>query len=250
MSSKNMYKGTEKPFIYIEIDKNKNCTYTSSNFLGKAYIPKIPKSSSLPDSIGKKYGLFFQINFAEVKEIDQLDDFPDKGILQLYFKRNSSQGFPRYKKDKSAPYYIHYWPDVDKNNVDEKQSALYDYEIDGKNGIDIYENDIPPSRMKFSKVEYCYWNDTDTATGKFLFPDLVKNVNKKGIDYDNVLSGCYLGGYSRFWQNDFRKKGDHVNIVSMDDECISGFSGSGNLNILRSDLKNLKINKMSWDWDR
>ena len=86
----NLLLKTEKKYISITTESVAETLGVNQSKLGG--IPYWPKDKEFLKINGKMPILIAQINFQEINEIQELNHFPNKGILQFYY--NPVNGFP------------------------------------------------------------------------------------------------------------------------------------------------------------
>lgn len=190
-------------------------------------IPYLPLGEEYPvDNDGNKMGLFLQVNLENV----QLENFPQKGILEIFVSTNGK---------------------------------IFQYELDGNLTIKLYDSGleyqkdieyIPLSflgntfKLSIQKTETVRYLDD---VGKQLLKELINkyNLDKTSMDFDERIfnlayNNSYIGGYPNIGVHDPNLGYD----ISNDDECLfyistDKFADMGDtyamfMTINKNDLKN------------
>lgn len=225
----------DKPCMKITLTETEPSIF-ESKVGGLGYIPH---DGNFPtDSKGRQLRLLAQIDCAEI----QLDEFPEKGLLQFWLLCEDVYGLDFDNQTNQDGFRIIYYPEVD---------------------ITVTEDEI---RNKFVKNE----NDND----EYLFPVsgeygmTFEKSEDRYIDYDNVEEDyddeeeitCHkVGGYPFFTQDDPRseeqiKEYDFL-LFQLDTEwhenckIMWGDTGVGNFFISSEKLRRLDFSDVLYNWD-
>lgn len=223
----------------------------SSKFGGEPYWPKdmkYPESKS-----GNKLTLLAQLN---INEFPNLPDFPKSGILQFFIEDDDVYGLDFYRPIEEiikAPsgYRVVY------HSIIERDESLLE------NGLPKAhkESCLPLSR------EYRLESVLDKeipSPRDFRYKNYAKEPYKEegalaDYIYDNFTStGCKIGGYAFFTQEDPRINGEDDNWVLLfqmdseflgDDEIMWGDLGVANFFIEKEALKKNDFSRVWYNWD-
>ncbi len=189
-------------------------------------IPYLPHNQKYPiGADGQMLWLCAQINFSQMPHID---DFPDKGILQIFLSEfNYDGGFGLYSEEDGTvqgQWCLHYYPLVDETVTEEE--CLAKMPRTWESNTEPWRTPDRPLKMIFLPIEYEKINQYD-----FRFDSLFANTLKsylpdanpeKYMPYglrDNTsderellntireqikIGGCKIGGYPSFTQDDPR----------------------------------------------
>jgi uncharacterized protein YwqG len=221
------------------IEKETVLPFIQSKFLGKPYLPidtEYPR-----DKAGKPMILLAQLNFSE---IPQLENYPEKGILQFFISGGE-------------------WYDMDDYKVifhEEIKNHQTDFEFLTE---DLY-SDSPVNcehRLSFSKeeeyggVQDFRFNFNFNGLDYWEFEEKLNESQKKEIEKLVDNEGHKIGGYAYFTQGDPREydeksKNDILLLqIDTDEEIMFGDSGVANFFINKDDLINRKFEKAYFNWD-
>lgn len=222
------------------ISSKEKLSIKQSKFLGKPYIPLHSDYPMCADGIPMI--LLAQINFTE---LPKLEDYPEKGILQLFITSKSWQTNNEHKIIFHA-------------NDDEEHHTDFNFL---KEELYAHSPIYCEHSLKFLKeTEFCSYKD-------FRF-----NIDFDGFDYDDFFmklndeqqaqmrelfeaEGHKVGGYAYFTQEDPRgydaKFKNDVLLLQIDsDKKISfGDNGIASIFINRTDLRNKKFDNAYVHWD-
>lgn len=224
---------------------NDDLSSTASKIGGHGFWPA---GKTYPD----KMALLIQINFAEFPHID---DFPAKGILQVFIDANDAfKGKIFYHENITNPIDVSDKPTI-KDYPDSPTNSIYSLK-----------------GTKVSQCPCCWYNDEmnelfipifnkHVGTNLKNLYELGKMYSKETWDslYDIYVSnseswGTRIGGYPNFTQNDVRDgHGDQMDrlIVQIDSEegIMFGDCGIANVFIPYADMKAKRFEKAFFTWD-
>jgi uncharacterized protein YwqG len=202
-----------------------------------------------------------QINFAEVPP---LEDFPRKGLLQL-FGLTDKRGDLEFM-DKPADRVIRWYPDPEGTLTLPVPDALSQLRKRGSFSQrlirDGFGMTFAAGTAPASPYNWPYFED---------HPDIERRmaeneeVERRVMDWDKSVEAMierdgeehrnWIGGHPRFVQEDVRseprlRKLNRVLLhLSSDDDICIGDAGELNLMISRKDLRNLQFDKAYYTWD-
>ncbi|MDE6664962.1 MAG: DUF1963 domain-containing protein [Ruminococcus sp.] len=198
----------------------------------------IPHNSNFPtDSNGQQFRLLAQIDCSEI----QLDEFPEKGLLQFWLLGDELYGCDFDNPTNQDGFRVIYYPEVDTTvTEDEIRNKLIE--------SDDEEFLLPVERecgMTFEKSE-----------NRYIDYDEIEYDDDKGWKEWNNLSGHKVGGYPYFTQfeprkDEQKKKYDFLlfQLDSDSDKVLWGDLGIGNFFISSEKLKNCDFSDVFYNWD-
>lgn len=226
----------------------------SSKFGGTPYWPKV-KEYPL-DGKGRPLLLLAQFN---LEEIPTINGFPSSGILQFLISQNNSWGLEYPNKKRSlidiinAPkeYKVVFHEKVSNNQNEIFTSSPYKLKkkslpFNGEYSLSFEKvmDRLSPSDYRFENIIKNF-DDLDEVTIDELFEELDS-------------SGCKLGGYAHFTQEDprgYSNIGDWVLLFQMDSishdgvDIMWGDAGVANFFIRPENLIKLDFNHILYNWD-
>ena len=241
----NELKELTKKECYKMVISDEKAKITDSKIGGVPYTPE--GEEFVKNEQGDVIPLFVQINFDGI----ELENYPNKGILQLFIN-NASELWP-------ADYKIRFYDDISK-------PARTDFpELD-------YSNHFVEEEIKINLEKIISYMPHGDFRFKNLFDEIYSKYFGTTIDWydieeetgysvDKFLEAFYtdcgnVGGYADFTQTDPRD--DDSDLVeclfkvdsTMDfNRLMIGDSGIAWLLISEEDLKNKKFENASFDWD-
>ncbi|KAL7718368.1 YwqG family protein [Entamoeba marina] len=240
---------TTLPAIQFTLVKEET-TIFNSKMGGKPYLPKGFEYPKTYDDELHPLALLAQINF---EEFEELEDFPNKGILQFYISGNDDFGMDYHDFLNSNGFRVIY-----HEHIVTDESLLVD-------PPEISEAILP--------VDRCYKligkkvNMTMTLNDFRMETLLKKYASKYDIDKDELFdqlqmgdqlsfSDTAIGGYGDFSQDDPRsyegKYKDYLVTLftsSSDNDICWGDCGIGNFFIKKEDLLKKNFNDVLYTWD-
>ena len=219
---------------------------TDSKIGGNPYLPEgeeLPKSAK-----GEYMPLFFQINFEGI----ELENYPNKGILQLFADKDvdwPTEFKIRYYEDISKPSQT-IFPEIDLKYffIQSEVKVTFEKAQTFINVSDFRFNDMFCEAVKkHYDLDINGWMDLEDVT----------DVNLDDIfDAFNTDSGN-IGGYADFTQTDPRENelGEDyteclIKIDSVfDSEIEIGDSGIAWVLMTKEDLANKNFDNAAFDWD-
>lgn len=220
---------------------------TDSKIGGNPYLPlgkNYPK-----DKNGDDMPLLIQINFADI----HLDNYPDKGILQIFVDKNL---------DYPSDYKVIYHSEINNNYItDFPEIDLSNFIVNEEIKIALEPNItyMPLGDYRFDETFKSLFNvefnsninnifDIDDLIGKGSYDEFLNELN---------IEPGLVGGYADFTQTDprtFENEDFTECIIKLDsmldyDRIFIGDSGIAWLLITPKDLKNKDFDKSSFDWD-
>ena len=188
------------------------------------------------DKHGKPMMFLAQIN---LEDLVQLDNMPQKGIIQFFIKSDTCYGYSGTCKVRYIQEYIKDESKlILKNPYEEDYTHLLPFQKNGKMQFQLREMPMPCCLEKFD----------DLFQGATLSND---QENKIWDDFD--ASGSRVGGYPYFVQADPEYFNEYnVLLLQLDIENTCGimFGDAGNCNFLikEEDLKNRDFSDVKYDW--
>ncbi len=254
---------TRTECVRISASKGETTPYESS-FGGTPYLPKdfvYPYAENY-DKKGDKIpmALLAQINF---EEVPRLENFPEKGILQIFINpADDMYGVDFDKPTSQKDYKIFYHADIDKNprNQQEAPNAEDEYSpvlVPLRLGFEIAEDFMNSSDDRFDELFVKLYNEETGSDYKtYNMPDeIMEKV------YDKLSSGGHkLGGYPFFTQSDPRYDEEYSGYDTLllqidsdsengEDLIMWGDSGVCNFFVKAEDLKNRRFGDVMYNWD-
>lgn len=214
---------------------------TESKFFG---LPFLPKTSSYPkDKKGYFMMLIAQLNF---EEIPPLENFPSKGILQLYLSSEAWYDevfkviYLRPEDLEKAPFSDFSF--LPKDHFDESP-ILAIHQLKFTKSIDNGSFEDAGFNFAFNDLDWGEYEDTLNEADQKIFREY----------FD--ASGHKIGGYGDFTQNDPRdykpRRRDDIQILQIDGDkkIIFGDLGVAHLFISKEDLINDQLENAYFYWD-
>ncbi|KAL7722405.1 DUF1963 domain-containing protein [Entamoeba marina] len=240
---------TSQPTIEFTLIEEET-TIFNSKIGGKPYLPKDFKYPKTYEDEQQTLAFLAQINF---EEFEELEDFPNKGILQFYILGNVDFGMDYDNPLNSNGFRVIYHehiitdelllvepPEVTLNNVPFKKCLKL---VGKKTNMIMSYNDF---RMNKLIKKYASRYEVDK-----------KELNQKLSmeEYFNK-SETRIGGYGGFAQKDPRKYDNKyldytINIFTSESESgiMWGDSGVANFFIKKEDLLKKDFNNIFYTWD-
>ncbi len=198
----------------------------------------IPHDGNFPtDSNGQQLRLLAQIDCAEI----QLDEFPEKGLLQFWLLGDEVYGLDFDNQTNQNGFRVIYYPEVD-TTVAEDEIINKLIESDDEDLL------LPVDRecgMTFEKSE-----------DRYIDYDEIEYDDDEGWKEWNNLSGHKVGGYPYFTQfeprNEEQMKEYDFLLFQLDsdsDKVLWGDLGIGNFFISSGKLKNCDFSDIFYNWD-
>ncbi|KAL7718367.1 DUF1963 domain-containing protein [Entamoeba marina] len=241
------------PIIQFEADSNKETTIFNSKIGGKPYLPKGFEYPKTYDDEPHPLALLAQINF---EEFEELEDFPNKGILQFYINNDRFYGKDYHDLTNSNGFRVIY-----HDNIVTDESLLVD-------PPELSEGQLPFSKTTSVKL-VGKKSDMAMSMNDLRMDDLVvKYASKYDIDEDELRDQLWecdsfhahdskVGGYGNFSQEDPRgcyegKYKDYL-VTLFTSESGTGTmwwdEGVANFFIKKEDLLKKKFNDVLYTWD-
>ncbi|AEE50943.1 YwqG family protein [Haliscomenobacter hydrossis] len=216
--------------------------------------PYWPKDSAYPqNSLGKPLFFLAQFNFAE---IPALEGFPQKGILQFFILNDDTYGLNFDAPSDNENYRVVYHPEplLSAENLENDFAFLPDFHED---------TPIPPEAtfaLDFSLE--AEWLGPPDYQFEAVYPEAF--LDQFGDEKDELMdffyelgsksSGHKLGGYAFFTQYDPRNAAKPMQLLfqldsDSDIESMWGDMGIANFFIYPEDLKNLRFDRVLYNWD-
>jgi uncharacterized protein YwqG len=243
---------TIKPFIQIIPQYDTDLTRWQSKLGG---LPYLPKSCQYPtDDNGNYLFLLAQINCAEVPD---LDDFPERGILQFYIADNDSLGANWDNPTQQTKFRVLYFSDILKT----EDNLITDFSF-------LPQPDYLPINTNTSCSLQFQKQIAPVAIGDYEFETLLGDHffaqfgDKKEVIWEEYaekfsLAGHKIGGYADFTQEDPRlrlnQNEQYYLLLQLDsDDSVDmmwGDAGIGNFFIKPADLAKRDFSKVLYNWD-
>lgn len=220
---------------------NDPLSLTQSKFSG---LPFLPLGNEYPkDNDGKYMPLIAQINFSEIPTLPQ---FPDSGILQLFFSQDNW-----YDDEYIIVYHDHQTINQTattdfsylKENMYEESPVFAIHQLSFKKQIENGNAEDFRCNFEFNGLDY------------YDFQTSLTEEQQTQMDLYFQGGGHKIGGYSYFTQGDFRdgNEDDHNQIqllqIDIDDHICFGDSGIGHIFIDKEDLLHQRFDKAYFYWD-
>lgn len=237
------------PFVEIEPVEEEGLRLWNSKFGGQPYLPKDVEFPRNPD--GEELFFLAQINFAEM---EPLEPFPEKGILQFYIDDEGRYGQNDDDAFKQDGFRVLFFPEVveDEGQLRTDFSDLREY------------GDLPVYAENCFKMVFEKSNEivpvTDFHFQKHFPGDFFDQFGEDKWDvygvYNEAVSaeGHKIGGYAHFAQQDPRNAENPLLLLFQMDtdveiESMWGDMGTANFFISESDLRNLDFSRVMYHWD-
>ena len=274
----NLIKHTQCSYVKMHLNKSETLPW-SSKLLG---LPYWPRGESYPkDTEGRDMIMLMQINFADMP---QLEDYPDKGILQWFITKHDIEYGCNYSYDESQDdYRVVFWEEPEYNTDKLSHYTLnVDYELDSdhlpafqerlitftlENGYITYEDRHSQHKLDIDleKLQPVRTYPVDDISEEDVFPGYTFNHMLEELE-DRTHR---IGGYPTFIQGDPRQNGwvtpsfesiDWRLLIQLDSDwdheneennhyVMWADGGIGQLFISKEDLKNRNFNKVLYLWD-
>lgn len=242
----NEIKEKTKKECYVFKKLNEQPSITDSKIGGNPYLPngeELPKSSK-----GDYMPLFIQINLEGI----ELENYPNKGILQLFADKDvdwPTEFKIKYYEDFSKPSQTSF-PEIDLKYFFVQKELKFELE---KASTYISINDFRFNDLfcelanKYYDVELDSWMDIEDET----------DVNLDDIFNAFTPDKGNIGGYADFTQTDPRENDlgeDYTECLLKIDSCLDsiveiGDSGIAWVLMTKEDLKNKNFDNAKFDWD-
>lgn len=221
---------------------------TDSKIGGNPYLPDGEEMPRMKN--GDFMPLFVQINFDGI----ELENYPNKGILQLFLDKNA---------DWPTEHAIRFYEDISKpSQTIFPEIPLESFFVQEETKLELTKEETYISiedyrfsdlfcklAKKYFKVDISGWMKIDDVT----------NVNIDDI-FDNLLTdNGNIGGYANFTQEDPRNYDENLEdytecLLKIDSQLdfnkiMIGDSGIAWLLIKKEDLINRRFENASFDWD-
>lgn len=248
---------TIKPYLKITPSYSNDLTLWESKFGGYPYFPKTVDYPKNPQ--GQPLTLLAQINFAE---IEPLEGFPTKGILQFYIDSyHDLYGFDDEDMTNQAHFRILYFDKIDEN----EKNLITDFSfLPNLEDLNTFLPFLGSFALKFEqKNEPISGYDYQLEQ---LIEDFVENQDQ-ALDFCDLIddySDLYdgeehkLGGYPFFTQEDPRNRLNPsiepyqllFQMISDDEvDIMWGDMGVGNFFIQPSALQKLDFSRVIYYYD-
>jgi len=222
------------------IQGSKTLPLTQSKFLGKPFLPltqDYPKNKN-----GDPMILWAQINF---EELPQLENYPTKGIFQLFVSSTEWEDMDDYKilfhKDLNQEFQTDF--SFLTKELYEESPINYEHELTFAKDIEYGGAEDFRFQLSFDGKDY------------YDFQETLSNEQKAEMDKLFYTIGHKIGGYAYFTQSDPREydKGKRNDLlvlqIDTDDEIMFGDSGVMNVFLNAEDLKAQNFDKAYFNWD-
>lgn len=231
----------DKPCMKITLTETKPSIF-ESKVGGLGYIPH---DGNFPtDSKGSQLRLLAQIDCAEI----QLDEFPEKGLLQFWLLCEDVYGLDFDNQTNQDGFRVIYYPEVDKTVTEEEIRSKF-----VKNENDDDGDSLPVLRecgMSFEKSE-----------DRYIDYEIIGEDDEICDEICDENSGHKVGGYPYFTQYDPRRDDKQLEeydflLFQLDTDAKSheyvviwGDMGIGNFFISSEKLRRLDFSDVLYNWD-
>lgn len=224
---------------FILEDKQIESNLSSFIGEGEGYLPE-------GFTIPKDMKLILQINFAEMQHLDK---FPTKGILQvwcsgieMYNRHEGNEGKVIFHKDTTLP----------QQNIDLELLYLETVNLAIEDPFYLESPLAITFKEQIKTISSLYTNDFDNLDIHEEVDSLDEDEEELFYDeYDKISNEThYIGGFPYFTQSDIREDGE-IAIVQLgycDNLCI-GDAGTFQVIIKEEDFKNLNFENAFCNWD-
>ncbi len=255
---------TQREVCYIQAIRRKT-TLFESKFGG---IPYWPPHMELPMNEGRTMELLAQINFSDVL---QMKDFPAEGILQFFIDPDNLYGMnfddPVSQKGFRIVYHAEIQQDVKEEEVIHKMVKNIekrDSPVQGEYGLcfQIEKEGLSTSDYQFDALFTEIFNQRNPQIQIESFFDLPDEVGEEIYNSSDSKIHHQINGYPFFTQSDPREYQEEfqmfdVLLLQIDsdfteesgNDIMWGDAGVGNFFISREDLKQLKFDRVLYNWD-
>ena len=238
------FKRITKKECYKLSVSNEKASITDTKLSG---LPYMPEGDEFPqDEEGNDMSLLAQINFEDIK----LENYPEKGILQLFIATDGS--WP-------TPYKVRYYEDISRPaRTDLEFTPMDDFVYEEvKLNLEKSEGYMPVNDFRFNDM---FEDVVEEIVGERIeFFDLAEEFEGEYDLYDALYAdNGNIGGYADFTQNDPRDGDideDYTEcLIKIDSNLDSrkvmiGDSGIAWLLMTEEDLINKNFENASFDWD-
>jgi len=233
-------------------------------------LPFIPEDGAYPvnSKSGKKLYLLIQLNFSEMPK---LENFPQKGILQIFIDGEECYGINWDDPQCQDSYRVLYYDDISNPMPIESVQGLMpeiseETDLPFENMGDVFTIGFEKGEMAITIEDFRF----DSMTREIFDSILPEELQGKDI-YDmpvilrdelyELFSGSHsrIGGYPGFTQDDPREdRGleDYELLLQIDSESngkesylMWGDCGIANFFIRPDDLKKKDFSKVYYNWD-
>ena len=243
----NLLLKTEKKYISITTESVAETLGVNQSKLGG--IPYWPKDKEFLKINGKMPILIAQINFQEINEIQELNHFPNKGILQFYYNHESDMFGLSFDNDVPSEIKVIYHENVENEYYlfdEEDKSVLLDFDMQP------FQNEL---KLNFSLKSELLGLSDEVNAKKYQY-----DLNNISDDESDELcdsfsnSGSKIDGYAYFTQYDPRSLDDDKDWILLlqldtDDNLMFGDESVANLLNIKEDLINRKFNNVFFNSD-
>lgn len=256
-----------KESIYFDIeyssDNNNDKLSIYDNKMGG--LPYFPKNLEYPkDTNGNPMLLLVQFNF---NTFDNIKDFPNIGILQVFIGLNDMYGYNYDNPTKQSDFRVYYHKNIENPMTKEELikiiPTIENFDLPN---MDIYKL-IPNTKTNMPITPHDYRFDDYFLD---IYGNIVNNTIKSKYDVDdNIINelyhrvprGIWLGGYPVFAQYDIREKSIYTkydtSLITFDSvvnkqyniEIMWGDCGTGTFFINNNDLKNQDFSNILYNFD-
>lgn len=238
-----------RPFIRIHAEVDDEVAVVQSKFGG---LPYLPTDMEYPtDEDGHPLFLLAQIN---CEDLPELDDFPQKGILQFYIADDDMYGLDLDEPTDQRNFRVLYFEEVNEEERLRDFSFLPVFEempFEDKYSLKFEKSEAPvsPEDIHFDQV-------FEEAPHTF-FDQFGADADPVRREYRRFAQGAghKMGGYAHFTQEDPRFAMDDfaeaILLLQIDskNDIEWGDAGVANFFILPEDLRNRNFKNVMFNWD-
>ncbi|MEM9831736.1 MAG: YwqG family protein [Bacteroidota bacterium] len=238
-----------RPYIRVQAQIDEDVTIIQSKFGG---LPYLPSDVDYPtDEDGNPLFLLAQIN---CEDLPELEDFPQRGILQFYIADDDMYGLDLDEPTDQQNFRILYFEEVDEGNRQRDFSFLPVFEempFEEKYTLTF------TSETGAVSPEDIHFDEAFGEAPHTFFDQFGADADPVRREYRRFAKGAghKMGGYAHFTQEDPRFEIDDfaeaVLLLQIDskNDIEWGDAGIANFFILPEDLRNRDFSNVMYNWD-
>jgi len=238
-----------RPYIRIHATIDEGVAVIQSKFGG---LPYLPTSTEYPvDEEGNPLFMLAQIN---CEDLPQLDDFPQKGILQFYIADDDMYGLDLDEPTDQRNFRVLYFEEIDEENRQRDFGFLPVFEdmpFEEKYSLTFSKEEAPVS------PEDIHFDEVFGEAPHTFFDQFGADADPVRREYRRFAQGPghKMGGYAHFTQEDPRFEiddfADAILLLQVDSKNGIEWADAGiaNFFILPEDLRNRDFSNVMFNWD-